>query len=200
MASLSEGSAFEMMDARKTDERLSETLVIRFLHEDGDDVPRERILGILPRLGARTSDLPEPDEAGRITLQIADLPALEGHHSREKILAREIEELLALSLRAYPVQQPIITDYIDILAEAARGKRVKDLEERLLELAERRAAILAVVKNAEHFLDFHEATETSHLSTQFDDYLRLRETFERPRPPRPDPISRYLDSLESEWR
>ena len=78
--------------------------------------------------------------------------------------------------------------------------RGKQIESRLDELEAQRRSILTQTKRSEHFLDYIEATRTRHISSDFDEYLRLMESFQVPVPPRSDPISRYLDAIENEWR
>ena len=49
------------------------------------------------------------------------------------------------------------------------------------------------------YLDFYEASETGRLSGKFDDFLNLPTTIEKELPPRTDPISKYLDSIDKEF-
>jgi hypothetical protein len=48
-------------------------------------------------------------------------------------------------------------------------------------------------------LDLHEANSTPAMSGTFEDYLKLPETIRKELPPRQDPISKYLDSLDKEF-
>jgi len=195
MAALAEGSAFEMLDAQQTETRLKETLDIHY--REAEDVKSTLFR---PHSEALKKPVLPSGPRERITITLRQLEQIKKHPERELILVRKTEELLSLSLRAFPLYQPVIQGYVDLIAKASQGKGERDLEQRLLDLESRRNEILLIVSRADHLLDFYEATETTHLSSDFEDYLQVMESFQQPAPPRPDPISRYLDRMEREWQ
>lgn len=204
MASLAEGSAFESLSAEQTEARLANTLEITFTSSGQPEKRTGLLAGLLrrnrPAPEEDTSLQPTPETSDRRTIELRQLAELKNHPRRETILLAKADELIALELRCFPLYQPIVSGYTEIVSTASQGKRVKDLETRLDKLEAQRRATLMLTRRTEHFLDYIEATQTRHISSDFDDYLRLMESFQRPFPPRPDPISRYLDAIENEWR
>lgn len=204
MAALAEGSAFESLNAERTESRIASLLEITFTPIDKKK-EKKGLLSIFQKKGQQQRDSEEENEEKenspkRRTIKLRQLEELKRHPMREKILLAKAEELLALGLRAFPLHRPIVTAYTDLLSEASQGKKIRNFETRLDELEAQRRSIITLVKRAEHLLDFHEATETRQISSDFDDYLRVMESFQQPTPRRPDPISSYLDAVESEWR
>jgi hypothetical protein len=204
MAALAEGSAFERLSAKQTETRLAEILTITFIDQDRS----ERQPGLLASLLGRNRSTPSnqagnteaPATSLRRSIDLRDIAELDEHPRREAILLNEVEDLLALNLRSFPLYQPIIAAYVELVSAASQGKRIRQLAAHLSELEGWRESVLTRVERSEHLLDYLEATQTRHVSSQFDDYLRLMESFEVPIQPRSDAISRYLDAIEDEWR
>jgi hypothetical protein len=56
------------------------------------------------------------------------------------------------------------------------------------------------MQSAEDYLDWFEATQSQGRSSDFDEYLRTAASLAKPPPPRRDPVSRYMNLMESEYK
>ena len=63
-----------------------------------------------------------------------------------------------------------------------------------------RRQLLSEMGRVEDYLDWHEATQSHALSGTFHDYLRAAAECARPPVPRRDPLTRYLNLMESEYQ
>jgi hypothetical protein len=52
----------------------------------------------------------------------------------------------------------------------------------------------------EDYIDWYEATQSEGLSGSFDEYLEVSRNLAKPPAPRHDPLSRYMNLMESEYR
>ncbi|MEZ5300115.1 MAG: hypothetical protein R3F11_05540 [Verrucomicrobiales bacterium] len=110
---------------------------------------------------------------------------------------RKLQELVAN--RAFPLHQPIITEYREIIARIADGKR-RGAEDRIAQLAASRRSIAERSAALDSHLNWYEAQQVPHPSGVFDEYLKAAEQSENlQRPKRADAISRYLDDAEALW-
>jgi hypothetical protein len=82
----------------------------------------------------------------------------------------------------------------------AKGKAGKSLPAALQRLATTRQKLAVTLRGIEDHLDWYEATQSTSPSGAFEDYLHAAGELEKPRPPRTDAISRYLDEMETEYR
>ena len=112
-------------------------------------------------------------------------------------LKRLNDDLLLLSGRANPLYRPVIAEYQKISTLIAR-KKTKRLAERLAELQEVREQIARRVTAIEDYMNWFEATQARATSGAFSEYMRAAEVAAQREPRRRDPISVYLDSLESQ--
>ena len=122
------------------------------------------------------------------------------HKKRSDIFNQCSLALTQLSLRAHPLYRPVIEDYRRIIADLADGKGGKDAAGKLARLAALRHLLKADLQQVEDQLDLFEATQLEGSSGEFDGYMRAADAAELPPPPRRDPISRYLDSMEAEYQ
>jgi len=106
--------------------------------------------------------------------------------------------LNALQLRSAILFRPIVADYISLVTDISNGK-AKDVEAKLKRLRQRSQKALDQSRAVRDQLDLHEANATPAMSGTFEDYLKLPETIRKELPPREDPISKYLDSLDREF-
>ena len=63
----------------------------------------------------------------------------------------------------------------------------------------RRAKIHEKASAVESYLDWYEASQTTHYSGVFDDYLKLRKKLDEEIRPRSDALSKYLDAVQKEY-
>ena len=116
--------------------------------------------------------------------------------SRAALLARHTA-LVALSTRAHALLRPIVAEYEQIVALLARGK-TNGLPERLAQAAADRTATLRRLAAIEDYLNWFEGTQMGQRSDAFDSYLKTANEISEQDRHASEPISRYLDQIESE--
>jgi hypothetical protein len=105
--------------------------------------------------------------------------------------------LIALSTRASILHRTVIADYEQIIALMLRGK-THGLKERLARSQEYRDLVLKRTAEISDYLNWFEATQLDTRSDAFDGYLKAANELAVP-PKHDDPISKYLDAMESEF-
>jgi len=119
--------------------------------------------------------------------------------SAKPVLVARGRELSILSARANPIYRSIILEYAEITTLLARGK-TKRISERLARLKSSRQSVAAQMQKIDDYLNWFEATQSLRPSGVFDDYMRAAELAEKPEQKRRDPISVYLDALETQFQ
>ncbi|MEP6809050.1 MAG: hypothetical protein ABI992_02310 [Chthoniobacterales bacterium] len=112
-------------------------------------------------------------------------------------LQRMTMELLLLSSRAHPLYQPIVAQYQRIAARLLRRKIPKARE--LAELQATREDLNRRMESIADYMNWFEATQARATSGAFRNYLRAADEALTPVPRRRDPISVYLDALETQF-
>ena len=108
--------------------------------------------------------------------------------------------LAELSGRANPLSQPIVLAYQEIVATLCRN-RTAGIGEKLHALEEQRREVLKRREDIADYMNWYEATQVVTQSGEFEEYFRASHQLEaRQRARRPDPISSYLDEMETEFR
>jgi hypothetical protein len=142
---------------------------------------------------------PEPKTVTRTImtqLSIEDYAKVLKRPDAQTHLTQMMNSLAALSPRAHPLFRPIITDYIRVLAELASGK-AKDTDAKLAKLKKDTEETLAKCKQATVFLDWYQANNPKVKETsQFEEYLNVKEAVKRELKPRTDPITLFFDEWE----
>jgi hypothetical protein len=105
--------------------------------------------------------------------------------------------LTALATRAHPVYAPIIAEYAQVVSSIRRGSTLA-IPKRLEQLGSTRRAMSAQVRQIEDYLNWFEATSLVKPSGQFADYMKAAERAVEQVRSRRDPISVYLDALETQ--
>ncbi len=120
---------------------------------------------------------------------------------REEIFNRVELGITKLSLRAHPLYRPVLGRYLALVKDLGQGKKQKEAAAHIASLDAMRQQLLKEMRAAEDYLDWHEATQAGTISGDFSDYFRAVRESENPASrARPDPISRYLDLIETEYR
>ena len=155
---------------------------------------------IVKTKAAKVAAKPAPKEEPLIAAAIPldDYAAILKRPDRKQILQRNLVALNALQLRCAILFRPIVADYTALVMELMDGK-AKDVEGRLKRIRLRSQKALDQSRAVRDQLDLHEANSTPAMSGTFEDYLKLPETIRKELPPRQDPISKYLDSLDKEF-
>lgn len=114
-------------------------------------------------------------------------------------LAQARRALAALALRANPIYRPIVLEYAEITTRLVRGK-TKGLSDRLARVRASRQRLAALMERIEDYMNWFEATKSRGPSGAFVDYMKAAELAAHPEQTRRDPISVYLDALESQFQ
>ncbi|HEX8678988.1 MAG TPA: hypothetical protein VF683_03450, partial [Chthoniobacterales bacterium] len=108
------------------------------------------------------------------------------------------QQLLVLSARANPLYRPVIGEYEKIASQLAR-KKTGNMTERLAELRAMREHIIRRMSAVADYLNWFEATQARTASGAFQEYMKAAETTVDRERRRRDPISVYLDVVESQF-
>jgi hypothetical protein len=132
------------------------------------------------------------------TYRLAEFAKFQMHPAAKTALALLAHEVRQLAIRANPVYRPIISEYAKATALLMRGK-TKGIAARLERLRDTRQAAAAQMQEIDDYLNWFEATKLSGPSGAFADYMKAAESAAQPQTKR-DPISVYLDVLETQFR
>lgn len=135
---------------------------------------------------------------GSKAMELAELSHRKLSKIEREVLAQLRASLLMLTPRSHPVLRPIVERYRQIAAELAAGK-YRHTAERLAQLATTRAKLVARMDQIDDYLNWFEATQLQTNSGLFGDYLKTSEQIPGKPPRRNDPLSVYLDALETEF-
>ena len=111
------------------------------------------------------------------------------------LLTHDLSELVT---RANPIYAPIVAEYSEIAARLARGK-TGGIARRLERLHSARENVTAQMRQIDDYLNWFEATGLARPSGEFADYMRAAERAAQPDRAKHDPISVYLDALETQF-
>lgn len=139
--------------------------------------------------------VPEGEKANVYTLEEAS--QFRRNPAAVADLRRLAADLLVLSGRAHPIYAPILAEYQLIAAQLLRRRAPK--ARRLAELRATREDLTRRMSDIEDYLNWYEATQPRVASGTFREYLRAAEEATEPVPRRRDPISVYLDALETQF-
>lgn len=118
--------------------------------------------------------------------------------NRPAVLKQLSKDLMQLGTRANPIYRPMVREYQWIASVLARGK-TRGIAKRLARLKNSRGTLAARVREIDDYLNWFEATQSQTRSETFAEYLKAAEKPERASRRR-DPISVYLDALETQLR
>lgn len=108
------------------------------------------------------------------------------------------QDLNHLAARAHPLYRSLILEYGKIAAGLARGRN-NGAVERLARLTTSRKAVAARWRGIDDYLNWFEATESRGSSGIFAEYLKAAESLGHPLRAKRDPISVYLDAIETQF-
>ena len=107
------------------------------------------------------------------------------------------ERLMLVATRAHPLLRPIVVDY-QLAAESVARKKRQGLAKRLANSRLLREKIAARMSEVDDFMNWYEATQAKTASGAFRDYLHASANNDAIPPRRRDPLSVYLDVLETQ--
>ncbi|MEP6955749.1 MAG: hypothetical protein ABI883_02905 [Chthoniobacterales bacterium] len=127
-----------------------------------------------------------------------EFPSFIREPSAPDALRRLQSELLLLAARANPLYRPVLDEYQEVVRLLAR-RREKRLPQRLAELRGLREQLGRRMSAVGDYLNWYEATQSRTVSGVFDEYMKAAELAVERTSKRRDPISVYLDALESQF-
>jgi hypothetical protein len=169
IARLSSDQPYRLMGSAETERRLDEILRLKIIEGDGEK-----------------------------TYGLTQFPIFLKQKSAKRRLESLTYELRVLATRGHPVYAAIIADYAEISALLVRGKTL-DVPRRLERLQISRKAIAAQMRGIDDYLNWFEATSLAGPSGEFVDYLKAAKRAAQPERSKRDPISVYLDALETQF-
>jgi hypothetical protein len=138
------------------------------------------------------------DRSSAKIYELPQFPIFLKDRSAKKILASLAHDLGSLATRAHPVYAPIISEYAEITVLLRRGKTL-DVPRRLERLQNLRKALAAQMHEIDDYLNWFEATSMARPSGEFADYLKTAKRANQLEQTKRDPISLYLDALETQF-
>ena len=138
------------------------------------------------------------DRGNEKNYDLAEFPKFLKHSSAKLVLGRFGHDLGQLEIRANPIYRPIISEYAKLSALLLRGK-TNGVARRLERLRATRQRVARQMRGIDDYLNWFEATRLRGTSGVFADYLKAAEAAARPPPTRRDPISIYLDALQTQF-
>jgi hypothetical protein len=136
----------------------------------------------------------DQDEKNRLILEkaVAVVPA-----KIDREAARGLgQRLMLLSAHAHPLLRSIVADYQHAAEALARG-RPRGLTKRLAATAALRRRVADRMREVDDYMNWFEATQSQSSSGTFRGYMRAAETSDAI-PRRHDPLSVYLDAMETQ--
>lgn len=146
----------------------------------------------------KTLRLKTSDSGRERTYELTQFQFFLKNKSAKNALAALGRDLGTLMTRANPIYARIIAEYAEIVALLQRG-RTRDVPQRLEKLAASRKAISSQMREIDDYLNWFEATAAAGPSGRFADYMKAAERAAQPPRTKRDPISVYLDALETQF-
>lgn len=137
--------------------------------------------------------IPAPDGRAR-NYSLGDYAAFQKSPAADDVLRQVNQQLLLLGAQAHPFYRTIVQEELALTELIQRGK-TRRVSERLERVTSERAAIERQASEIDDYLNWYEATQSKVTSDRFS---RIGETADESIPRRRDPISVYLDSIETE--
>ncbi len=198
LATMAQPGMDELLSPRETEELLAKALVL--------ELPAEKVAAAKPKKGlAKIFGKKDKGEEKTVTTAAQTCPLEEYsrvlvRRDRAAILERVNLALTGMAMRAHPLYRPVISDYQSVIKALTAGKKEKEAAATIASLAAVRRKLMRDLQKIEDYLDWSEATQPDGLTGAFDGYLRTAEELSRPAPPRRDPLSRYMNLMESEYQ
>jgi hypothetical protein len=169
IARISAGQPYQLLGSAETERRLSEMLRLRVVEHDS-----------------------------KKSYELAQFQIFLKNKSANEALRHLGRDLSVLATRGHPVYARVIADYAEVATLLLRRKTL-DVPRRLARLEKMRKAIVTQMREIDDYLNWFEATSLAGPSGEFADYLKAAERAARPEHTKRDPISVYLNALETEF-
>lgn len=139
-----------------------------------------------------------PNAPSRRYWNLEDYESFRHLPNRPFVLKQLAENLMRLGTRAHPLYRPVIYEYQRIATSLARG-RTRGISRRLTRLRDARQMLTARLSKIDDYMNWFEATQARTRSGKFTEYLKTADQSAGKKTRRHDPISVYLDALESQF-
>lgn len=139
------------------------------------------------------------DRSGATSWELKDFPSFVNERSARTALSFLAQDLQALTLQANPLFAPIVAEYAQVSRLLARG-RTGGVSKRIERLERTRRSLASQIQGIDDYLNWFEATSLPGPSGAFAGYLKAAESANRPERSRRDPISVYLDAIETQFQ
>jgi len=130
--------------------------------------------------------------------ELAEFAIFLKRKSASNILRSLVHELSALATRAHPAFAPIVAEYAQVTGLLLQGK-TRGVAKRLDRLKIARQEIATQMRGIDDYLNWFEATSLARPSGEFAGYMKAAERAAQLPQSRRDPISVYLDVLETQF-
>ena len=161
----------EILNITKSDQRLTELLMLNVSDENGD-------AKLIP---------------------FDDFRVLDGMEVSQKVQATESmrQGVVQLSNRCHPMYRPLLLEYALLAAELCQGE-LQNLTDRLPLLADERVKMLIADERCRDYLDWYQITRAYEVTGDFSGYMKLKERLATEREERKDVvIDPYLDRVQA---
>lgn len=203
LAAMAQPGMDELLSTQQTDADLAKALVLHLpaLPQTAEAKPKKGLAKVFSRKKPAKEQPATKKPAGVAEeCPLEEFTRATTRKDRAEIFNRVELALTQLSLRAHPLYRPVLGRYVALVTDLAQGKKEKEAAGQIASLAAMRRQLLSEMGRVEDYLDWHEATQTQALSGTFHDYLRAAAECARPPVPRRDPLTRYLNLMESEFQ
>lgn len=206
LATMAQPGMDELLSPHETELELAKALVLELPAEPAVEAKKSGKGGALGKLfGKKKKEAAEaenkmPVATAGMTCPLEEYNRVLPRKDRVAILARADLALTQLALRAHPVYRPVLGEYKSIIKSLSAGKKEKEAAASLAALANLRRKLQRDMQGIEDYLDWYEATQAEGISGNFQDYLNAFEELAKPPVPRRDPLSRYLNLMEQEYK
>ena len=170
IAQLSASERYRLLGIAETEQRLDHILEVRIAKEDG----------------------------GSQTYQLEEFKEFIGAPTASRSFQRVAQELLLLTARANPIYRPIIQD--PKAASLLASRKTKGIAAKLSQIKSLRGKAVARMSAIDDYLNWFEATQSRTQSGAFAEYMKAAELALEREPRRRDPISVYLDAIETQFQ
>lgn len=194
LATMSTQQALEFLPPDETVAEIQRALAI---HLEATD-PTEGISG-KTREGWLGNIFPKKPAAtpAAFSGNLADYANFLSHPQAKKALARSFNEIQRLKRTGFPLFRPVLSEYEIIIVQLSRGE-TKGIDEALIRAATLQTRISETLTKARDVMNHYEASRMPERSDAFEDYRKVRETWDRRgQPKRKDRISEVLDAVEA---
>lgn len=206
LATMAQPGLDELLNTQETEAELAKALIVQLPPEESAKEkpagkgPLSKLFGKKKKEKEAAANEKKPVAGSVTACPISEYTRILPRKDRGAIFGQAELALTQLAMRAHPLYRPVINEYLTVVKNLTDGKKEKEAASALTSLAGMRQKIEKDMQSAEDYLDWFEATQSQGRSSDFDEYLRTAASLAKPPPPRRDPVSRYMNLMESEYK